>query len=290
MAASNPKIILITGCSDGGIGAALALELHRRGHRVIATARDVGKMAKLREAKITTLTLDVTSSSSIDACVAEVSALTDDRLDMLINNAGGGYTMPLSDVELTPARAMFEQNFWSVLTVTQAFLHMLIRSKGIAVNNGSLSAINPVPHYGMYCASKAAAAMLSDVMRMEFAPFGVQVVDMKTGGVKSNFIKNNKSHSVLPEASIYTPIAPELEKIFAADEAAVRGMPTGYFASEVVDALLRPKMPREIWKGAFVGQIWLMRRFLPASVVDGFMARVGALDVLEKRLKSMEEQ
>ena len=78
---------LITGCSDGGLGAALALELHSAGYRVFATARDVAKMKALPK-DIERSALDVTSRESIDACSKEVSRRTDGTLNVLVNNAG----------------------------------------------------------------------------------------------------------------------------------------------------------------------------------------------------------
>ena len=89
------RTILITGCSDGGLGAALAIAFHKRGNRVFATARNTAKMASLKAAGIDTLALDVLSDDSIKACVEQVSSLTGGSLDMLVNNAGAGYSMPL---------------------------------------------------------------------------------------------------------------------------------------------------------------------------------------------------
>lgn len=89
------RTILITGCSDGGLGAALATQFHKRGDRVLATARNPAKMASLTALGIETLKLDVLSDESIKACVEEVSALTGGKLNMLVNNAGAGYSMPI---------------------------------------------------------------------------------------------------------------------------------------------------------------------------------------------------
>ena len=85
---SDPRqTVLITGCSDGGLGAALALELHRMKYRVFATARNPEKMAGLPK-EIERLTLEVTSKESMEACAKEVAARTGGALNMLINNAG----------------------------------------------------------------------------------------------------------------------------------------------------------------------------------------------------------
>ena len=235
MASPDTKTVLITGCSDGGIGSALAVEFHRRGHRVIGTARDPSKMAALAAANIETRTLDVTSSSSIASCAGEVSALTGGALDMLVNNAGAGYTMPVADVDVDRARALFDVNFWAVVTVTQAFLPLLMKSKkgGLVVNNGSCSSVIPHPHMAMYCASKAAAAMLTDVMRLELAPWGISVVDLKTGSVESRFFDNNNNNNnnnnnkdlALPRGSIYAPIETEIAQLTAGQATKSKGTP-----------------------------------------------------------------
>jgi NADP-dependent 3-hydroxy acid dehydrogenase YdfG len=81
------KTVLITGCSEGGLGAALAIELHRAGYKVFATARSLNKMSSL-PAEIDRLALEVTSRESIDQCCEEVSKRTGGTLNMLVNNAG----------------------------------------------------------------------------------------------------------------------------------------------------------------------------------------------------------
>jgi 1-acylglycerone phosphate reductase len=91
---SSKRSILVTGCSDGGIGAALALELHRSGKwRVLATARDLNKMQSLSAAGIETLALDVVSEDSLQDAVRQVSKLLDGKLDGLLLNAGGGLSV-----------------------------------------------------------------------------------------------------------------------------------------------------------------------------------------------------
>jgi len=90
-----PRTVLITGCSDGGLGAALAIAFHNQGHRVFATARNPSKMSHVKELGIATLVLDVLSDESVEKCVAEVSKRTGGSLDVLVNNAGAGYNMPV---------------------------------------------------------------------------------------------------------------------------------------------------------------------------------------------------
>ena len=84
------KTVLITGCSKGGIGDALAREFHRKGHRVFASARNLSKVQHLDDLGIETLLLDVTDEASIKEAVKKVTEYTNGSLDFLINNSGGG--------------------------------------------------------------------------------------------------------------------------------------------------------------------------------------------------------
>jgi len=121
---SSKRTVLITGCSDGGLGAALAIAFHKAGLHVYATARNPSKMKQLQSLGIKTLTVDVLSDSSIASCVGQISSL-----DILVYNAGGAYTMPESAISLLEAKKFFDLNVWSYLAMTQAFLPLLLKSK-----------------------------------------------------------------------------------------------------------------------------------------------------------------
>ena len=133
------KSVLITGCSAGGIGSALAEAFQKRNLHVFATARTPSKMSHLEKLpNVTLLTLDVTSASSIAAAVEAVRAKTGGKLDYLVNNSGRGFVMPTLDVNMEEAKRIFDVNFWAVLAVTQAFAPLLIAAQGTIVNISSL--------------------------------------------------------------------------------------------------------------------------------------------------------
>ena len=228
--ASTKKSVLITGCSEGGMGAALAVAFHEAGLRVYATARDQSKMASLEHAAIETLTLDVLSAESIAACVAKVPSL-----DILVNNAGNSYSMPVSDLSIDDAKQLFDINVWAQLAVTQAFLPLLIKSRGMIVNQTSVVAATAVPFQSAYNASKAAISMFSDCQRLELEPFGVKVIELKTGAVASNLIKNQKTQTPmsLPRGSIYEPAREAVESAMRNDKMADAGTPANQWAREV---------------------------------------------------------
>lgn len=122
------KTVLITGCSDNGIGSALGKVLHERGYHVFATARDVSKMKWLEGLnRVTPIELDITKPADIKAAVEAISTITDRKLDHLINNAGRNHFMPILDVEIDAVRNLFETNYFAQIAVTQAFAPLLIK-------------------------------------------------------------------------------------------------------------------------------------------------------------------
>jgi NADP-dependent 3-hydroxy acid dehydrogenase YdfG len=105
------KTVLITGCSDGGIGSALATTFHERGYHVFATARNVSKMSALADLQNTTLlVLDVGDSGQISAAVEAVKKETGGTLNILINNAGHNHFSPVLDIDIAAAKNVYETN------------------------------------------------------------------------------------------------------------------------------------------------------------------------------------
>lgn len=155
----QPLSVLVTGCSEGGIGCALAEEFQRRGLRVFATARNTAKIPEaLRTASgVEVLTIDVTDKESVRAAAAAVSTSTGGTLNLLVNNAGGGYQVPLLDADLDVGRRLFETNIWGTLSVTQTFSPLLLAAanenggSGTAriVNIGSVVGYTMVPWEGI---------------------------------------------------------------------------------------------------------------------------------------------
>jgi 1-acylglycerone phosphate reductase len=290
MSTSPPRrTVLITGCSDGGLGAALAVAFHSHGLRVFATSRDLEKMASVRSAGIETLTMDVLSAESIKHCVEEVKTRTGGTLEYLVNNAGTGYHMPISDIDLNEARKQFDLNVWAYIAVVQAFLPLLIAAKGAVIaNNTSLASVVPVPFLGPYSASKAAVAMLSDMMRLEFTPFDIQVVDLKTGTVKSN-TTDKLAVWKLPKGSLYEPAKVEVEKTMHGAETAASGVDTAPWAERVVRDLLKKKVPARIWSGGWVSIVWFVTTFGSATAMDAMPSKNAGMDVAERKIREFQK-
>lgn len=134
------KTVLVTGCSNGGLGAAMAKAYHARGFRVFATLRNKAKVGSLEGVEgIEILELDVTSEESVRQCAKTVEKLTGGLLDILVNNAGIATIMPLLDTSVDDAKKVYDANVWAVLLMTKAFAPMLIKSKGTVCNISSVS-------------------------------------------------------------------------------------------------------------------------------------------------------
>lgn len=290
MSPTAKRTVLITGCSDGGLGAALALAFHThlsKSYRVFATARNLSKTKSLQSAGIEVLTLDVLESTSIAECVTQVSSLTNGTLDVLLNNAGAGFSMPISDISIPEAKKFFDLNFWSYLEVTQAFLPLVLKSNhpdgGMIVNNTSVASVCPVPFEGMYCASKAATAMISDTIRLELQPFGVKVIDLKTGAVKSNI---HDSKIVLPENSIYGIAKNVVERVMRGEQMKGDEQPADEWAEAVVRDL-SVKSPRpQIWQGSKSWAMWLVT-CLPHGLIDAKIKQIRGLDIVGQELRKL---
>ncbi len=283
MKMSVPKrTILITGCSDGGLGAALAVAFHEAGLHVYATARNPARMEQLASLGIETLTLDVQSESSIAACVSKLSGL-----DILVNNAGATFLMPVVDISVPEAKKTFDLNVWSYIAVAQAFLPLLLKSSnGMIVNQTSVGGCTTIPFQAVYNASKAAIMMFSDTLRLELQPFGITVVDLRTAVVRTNLIRNmrEEKNPSLPKGSIYEPAREAVEKALRQEQFDDTGMPAQKWSKLVVHDLLKKKPPPVIWRGESAWLTWLAT-ILPFGTLDGFVKRLTGMDVVAQTVR-----
>ena len=143
---SSPKTCLITGCSEGGVGDALAVAFKNNGYHVFATARNTSKIPKSLhdDDNVTVIALEVTDSSSILAAAEIVRKHTGGSLDVLINNAGAGMNMPALDTNFVEAKKLFDLNLFAALEMVQVFSPMLVKAGGCVVNNASVGGLRPL--------------------------------------------------------------------------------------------------------------------------------------------------
>ncbi|HET9007844.1 MAG TPA: SDR family oxidoreductase, partial [Actinomycetes bacterium] len=181
--------ILITGASSG-IGREAAMRLVRAGHLVLAGGRRPDALAGLARAaggRLEPVVLDVTDPASVEAARELVERRTGGRgLDVLVNNAGYALPGPLEALADADLRRLFDTNVFGLLAVTRAFVPaMRERGAGRVVNVGSIMGRVAMPLLGAYNASKHAVAAATAALRMELAPFGVTVVLVEPGAVRT---------------------------------------------------------------------------------------------------------
>ncbi len=180
------KVVLITGCSSG-IGSATARRLAARGHRVVATARKVADLAGLEAAGCEGLALDVTDEASMAAAVRAVEA-RHGAVGVLVNNAGYSQSGAIEAVSMDRVRRQFETNVFGVVRLTQLVLPGMRRQGwGRVVNMSSMGGKLTFPGGGSYHATKYALEAVSDALRFEVQGFGVKVVLVEPGLIKSGF-------------------------------------------------------------------------------------------------------
>ncbi|MEU6541673.1 SDR family oxidoreductase, partial [Streptomyces sp. NPDC047000] len=179
------ELVIVTGASTG-MGAATAREMARRGFHVLAGVRRDSDGKALLAAGIEPVILDITDQDHIKALVARVDGDPQGRaLRALVNNAGLPMAGPVEAVPLEEWRRLFEVNVFGQVALIQALLPALVRSKGRIVNISSLNGKVSMAGYGAYAASKFAMEAVSDALRNELAPHGVQVVIVEPGGVQT---------------------------------------------------------------------------------------------------------
>ena len=183
MAEQTQKLIVVTGASTG-MGASAARELARQGFHVLAGVRRDRDANAIRSTGIKPVILDITKPEQVDALAARVAA--DPRaLHALVNNAGIQVNAPVEALPMAQWRRVFEVNLFGHIAVTQALLPALLRSKGRVINISSVGGKAAMPTYGAYAGAKFALEAVSDSLRREVAPLGVQVVVVEPGGVRT---------------------------------------------------------------------------------------------------------
>ena len=180
------KVILLTGASSG-IGYDTAVALAQQGHKVYAAARRVERMEPLRQYGIVPLKMDVTDEASMKEGVKTLLD-AEGRIDVLINNAGYGYFGAVENVPMDDARNQLEVNVFGLARLCQLVLPtMRAQHSGRIINTASVAGRAVFYYGGWYHVSKYAVESLSDALRMELKPFGIDVVIIEPGAIKTNW-------------------------------------------------------------------------------------------------------
>ena len=187
------KVAVVTGTSSG-IGFETALALAREGYHTYATMRDTTKSDKIKELgkkdnlKISVLELDVDDESSVKNAIRKILDQKQ-RIDILVNNAGWGLWGCVEDVTVDEFKAQFDTNFFSIIRLIQEVgPTMRTQGSGKIINISSVAGRIGFPASPAYISSKFALEGLSECLRLEMAPFGVDVVIIEPGVIKTNFL------------------------------------------------------------------------------------------------------
>lgn len=180
------KVILITGASSG-IGYETALTLARQGHKVYAAARRYKLMESLSDDLIQIIKMDLTDEASMVKAVNDI-IVENGHIDVLINNAGYGYFGAIENVTMEEARRQMEVNVFGLARLCQLVLpYMRERGSGRIINISSVAGKAVLYFGGWYHVSKYSVEAFSDALRMEMKPFGIDVVMIEPGGIKTNW-------------------------------------------------------------------------------------------------------
>ena len=273
----QPKTILITGASSG-IGFDAARTLARQGHRVYAAARRVDRMEPLKADGVVPIGMDVTDETSLQDGVGAVLA-AEGRIDVLVNNAGYGYFGAIENVPLEEARRQLEVNVFGLARLCQLVLPaMREQGSGRIVNISSVAGKAVLLFGGWYHVSKYSVEALSDALRMEMKPFGIDVVLIEPGGIRTDWGLIAADH--LAESSAGTPYEDEglqesrtLRKAYS-----IRLLSRPAVVTRAISRAVNSKRPRTRYRIGFgSGILVLSHALLPDRWWDALMRQGGKI-------------
>jgi NAD(P)-dependent dehydrogenase (short-subunit alcohol dehydrogenase family) len=270
---SAGPVALVTGGSSG-IGEATARGLEDAGFTTYAVARRTDKLAPLEADGVRTFAMDVTDDASMSAGIERIIG-EHGRIDVLVNNAGYGSYGAVEDVPIDEARRQFEVNVFGLARLVQLVTpHMRAQGSGRIVNISSIGGKFYEPLGAWYHATKFAVEGFSDSLRLELAPFGIDVVIIEPGPIRTEW--NTISRDSLVETSRGGAYADRAERVRGVMERGDGPTMSGpdVVARKIVKAATtrRPKARYPVGRGA--GSIVLARRLLPDGVMDAAIGRV----------------
>ena len=277
---ADRRAIVVTGASTG-IGRATALRLDSAGFRVFAGVRREQDADSLRSERpgITPLLLDVTDTASISAAAATVdAAVGSSGLHGLVNNAGISGGAPVEFTTMAELRRILDVNVVGLVAATQAFLPLLRRARGRVVLIGSIGGRFAVPFLGAYSMSKAAVSALSDSLRGELRPWGIQVALIEPGSIKTPIWDKGLSGldaqmAAWPKQAmeLYGDVIPRMRRI--TEQTASRAIPPDRVARAVEHALTSSRARTRYVVGTDAKAQAMIRR-LPDRVRDAMVAKM----------------
>jgi NAD(P)-dependent dehydrogenase (short-subunit alcohol dehydrogenase family) len=244
------KVALVTG-SSSGIGYETSLSLAREGYFTYATMRDmkkadvIKKIAEKERLSLKVIELDVDNEKSVENAIKTIID-EKQRIDVLVNNAGWGIWGTAEDVSIEEFREQFETNFFSVVRMIQKVAPIMRKQgNGDIVNISSIAGRIGFPVSTAYISSKFAIEGLSESLRFELGPFGVNVIIIEPGVIKTNFFDSMKTAKKVDENDTYRDIT--LKVISGVKMMAEMGTPPNEVANVIIKSLKEKKpLPRYV--------------------------------------------
>ena len=271
MISSRPdpqRSVLITGASSG-IGFATAHQLLERGWRVFAAARRLDAMEALRSRGAEVLPLDLADQES-RVQLADVISRRVGALDALVNNAGYGETGPVETMPIERARAMFEVNVFGLIALTQLLLpSMRERRRGRIVNLSSIAGRFVTPGAGWYGASKHALEGISDALRLELHSFGLQVVLVEPGLIRTGFEAVSASSL---QQQVADPVwGPMMRRVAAGWADGFRRGSSPELVARTIVSALETSTPKPRYRCGSESEALVLQRFIPTQLWDALV-------------------
>ena len=262
------KVVLVTGASSG-IGRAVAILLARKGHEVCAGAPDAERMRDLAAHGITAVEMDVTKGDDNERVVSRIIR-HEGRLDVLINNAGFGLYGPVEDIPLDDARYQFEVNLFGLAHLTQLVLpHMRAQGSGRIINTSSMMGRVYTPLGAWYGATKHALEGWSDCLRLETAPFNIQVVLIEPGAIKTEFVDVSEAWlGKYPTETAYEAQRARFRKVMDTLRPMERGIEPEVLAKVFLKAATTRRPRRRYVKGAPARPMMLLRKWFGDGIYE----------------------
>ncbi|HKS66687.1 MAG TPA: SDR family NAD(P)-dependent oxidoreductase [Candidatus Acidoferrales bacterium] len=285
---------LVTGATDG-LGRAAALLLAERGYRVFAAGRSAERRASLEQAArerslpLETVELDVCDDVSVNHCVSEIERRAG-PVEILVNNAGIAIAAVVEEITIDDLRKQYETNIFGVLRATQRVLPLMRhRGRGRIINMSSIAGKVAIPIMGPYASSKHALEALSDALRLELRPFGIHVVLIEPGVIRTSMSRTAERLSIAyvqgAERSPYGHVYQGFRRNWDIATKAARDTPED--CARIILQAVEETPPRARYLVTREAKLTaLMRRFMPDRMFDsGIQKRLGLKEPKEGTLQ-----
>jgi len=260
------KVILITGASSG-IGKAIGEFLHYKGFVVYGTSRNP---ERITNSIFPLLKLEVREVESIKHAIAEVVRISG-RIDVVINNAGVGILGPLEEIPTEEIRNNFETNLFGPIEVMKAVLpKMREQRSGLIINITSIAGYMGLPYRAVYSASKGSLELVTEALRMEVKPFGIEITNVAPGEFATN-IADHRYHVPVSPASAYSAYSKTIDVI----NSQVGGGDDPIKMGEAIYRIINTAKPNGHYKvGPFLSKFSIvLKRILPDKVYEKMLMK-----------------